>query len=616
MKPRRPLIVGLHIVLVVLANYCAFWLRFDGVIPEREFRWFVEMLPWLIAIRALTFIPYQLYEGIWRYTSIWDLRNIILGVLTSTAGFYVLVHGFLGLTGYPRSVFLVDSVLLICFLGGIRLVRRISREVQPVSRDQRILIYGAGDAGEMLVRDMKHNPFHEYEPIGFVDDDRKKIGQRIHGVKVLGTRETIGTIIAREQPHAVVVAMPRAEPETIRSVVKILEPFKIPIKTLPNLRDILGGRVEVSQIRNLSIEDLLERAPVGLDALPIKSLIVGKRVLVTGAGGSIGSELCRQIVSFQPASLILYERYENGLYAVNHELSSAKGTCSVHAVMGDVTDANRLSAVMDAHRPQLIFHAAAHKHVPLMESNPCEAVKNNVLGTRLLLDAADRYGAERFILISTDKAVNPSSVMGACKRVAEYMVQEVHRRTSDKKVFAGVRFGNVLGSNGSVIHLFRDQIKAGGPVTVTHPEIRRYFMLIPEAVHLVLHAASLARGGEIFVLEMGEQIKLVDMARNLIRLCGFVPDAEIPITFVGLRPGEKLFEELVESGESVEPSVVKGIQLVRTGSAQDSLWLKHEVAKLERLALEGKPADVIAQLQLLVPTYKNLNLKEYAHLIA
>ncbi len=614
MKPRRPLMVVLHIVLIVLANYCAFWLRFDGAIPDKEFIWFAQMLPWLVAIRAVTFIPFQLYEGLWRYTSIWDLRNIILGVLTSTAGFYVLVHGILSLSGYPRSVFLVDAVLLICFLGGIRLIRRISRDIQPVSHDQRILIYGAGDAGEMLVRDLKHNSFHEYEPIGFVDDDPKKVGQRIHGVKVLGTRQAISAIIAKEQPHAVVVAIPRAEAATVRSVVKILEPFKIPIKTLPNLRDILGGKVELSQIRNLSIEDLLERAPVGLDATPLRSLISGKRVLVTGAGGSIGSELCRQILSFEPSCLILYERYENGLYAANLEISSAAKSCAIQAVVGDVTDERRLFAVMDEFKPHIVFHAAAHKHVPLMESNPCEAVKNNVLGTRLVLEAAERYGVERFILISTDKAVNPSSVMGACKRVGELLVRDAQCRATCGRVFAGVRFGNVLGSNGSVVHLFRDQIKAGGPVTVTHQDIRRYFMLIPEAVHLVLHAAALAQGGEIFVLEMGEQIKVADMARNLIRLSGFVPEQEIAISFVGLRPGEKLYEELFEEGESVEPSAVRGILSVRPDPMQDLAWLKGEVEKLESLALEGKAGEAVLKLKVIVPTYNRLSPAECASL--
>ena len=388
----------------------------------------------------------------------------------------------------------------------------------------------------------------------------------------------------------------------IRKVVKALESYKVPIKTLPNLRDVLGGQVEVSQIRNLAIEDLLERTPVGLDLAPIRKLVEGKRVLVTGAGGSIGSELCRQIASFQPASLILYERYENGLYAIAGELAARQFCCPTHACIGDVTDVIRVNAVMAEHRPEIIFHAAAHKHVPLMETNPCETVKNNIIGTRIMAAAAKRYETERFILISTDKAVNPSSVMGASKRVAEFLVQGM--KHSSKCLYSAVRFGNVLGSNGSVVPRFLDQIKAGGPVTVTHPEMRRYFMLIPEAVQLVLHAGALAKGGEIFVLEMGEQIKVLDMARNLIRLSGFVPEEEIPITFTGTRLGEKLYEELVEQDEAVEPSGVENIQQVRPLRLPDPVFLVKKVEELEALVSKDDAKAALDLLCELVPTYK------------
>lgn len=601
-KYRRSFVVAFHGGLVVLANYLAFWLRFDGAISEQEMALFGEMLPWLVAIRGLTFIPFRLYEGLWRYTSIWDLRNIIGGVFSSTIVFCVLVRWVFSEMAYPRSVFLIDSVLLISFLGGIRLTRRIYRELGHLDREKRILIYGAGDAGEMIARDMKNNPFYEYEPIGFIDDNPAKVGQRIHGVKVLGTRDALARVMTEENPDAVLVAMPRAEPAMARGVVNALEQFKIPIKILPNLRDVLGEKVAVSQIRNLSIEDLLERAPVGLDLAPIRNLVEGKRILVTGAGGSIGSELCRRIASFQPSSLVLYERYENGLYAVANELAVRPCGCPTHAFIGDVTDATRVNAVMAEHRPEIIFHAAAHKHVPLMEMNPCEAVKNNITGTRIMAEAAKRYETGRFILISTDKAVNPSSVMGATKRVAEFLVQRMNH--AGQCVFAGVRFGNVLGSNGSVIPHFLDQIKAGGPVTVTHPEMRRYFMLIPEAVQLVLHAAALAQGGEIFVLEMGEQIRVLDMARNLIRLSGFVPEEEIPIAFTGVRPGEKLYEELVGKDEAVESSGVENILQVRPTRLPDPALLAKKVEELERLAVSGESKAVIEQLCEVVQTYR------------
>jgi len=599
---RRPLIVIFHLVLFVIANYLAFWLRFEGAISDEEWALFLSMLTWLVAIRGVTFIPFRLYQGLWRYTSIWDLRNIILAVASSTAVFYLLVRLVFGLTAYPRSVFLIDSMLLICFLGGIRLTRRIYREFGHTDRQKRILIYGAGDAGEMIVRDMMNNSFYEYEPIGFIDDDPAKVGQRIHGLKVFGTREALSSIIEEHKPDAVLVAITRIEPAAVRKIVKALEPYQLPIKTLPNFRDIMDGTVTVSHIRNLSIEDLLERASIGMDPIPVRRLIRGKRVLVTGAGGSIGSELCRQIIRCSPSMLVLLDRYENGLYEISCELGMNGASCPIQAVIADVTDPGRIENVMSEFRPSIIFHAAAHKHVPLMEISPCEAVKNNVLGTRVLAEAACRAEVERFILISTDKAVNPTSVMGVTKRVAELIIQSKNGFENGHTVFAAVRFGNVLGSNGSAVPRFLQQIKAGGPVTVTHPEMRRFFMLIPEAVQLVLHAAALARGGEIYVLEMGEQIKVVDMVRNLVRLSGFSSE-EIPITFVGMRPGEKLYEELVGSDETVEPVGVSQVLRVIPKQKVDGDILKSQLAELEKLAIRGDFTGVIDQLCEIVPTY-------------
>ncbi len=598
---RRPIVVIFHLALIALANCLAFLLRFDGTIPDEHKVLLVQMLPILVAVRGLMFIPFKLYEGLWRYTGIWDLRDIISGVSSSTALFYLLVRWGFGQTAYPLSILLIDSVLLIFLMGGVRLARRIYRELGHLDGMKRILIYGAGDAGEMIVRDMKNNSFYEYEPIGFIDDDPTKVGQRIHGVRVLATRDGLAEVMAKEEPDAILVAIPRSEPATIRRLAKTLEPFKVPIKTVPNFRDLLGGKVEVSQIRSLSIEDLLERVPVGLDPNPIRNLLKGRRVMVTGAGGSIGSELCRQITAFYPSSLVLLERYENGLYAVASELSSKGLACSIHPVIGDVTDASRINAVMTEYRPEIVFHAAAHKHVPLMELSPCEAIKNNVLGTRVVAEAAVRTQVERFVLISTDKAVNPTSMMGVTKRVAELLIQNISG--SSNSVFSAVRFGNVLGSNGSAVPRFLEQIKAGGPVTITHPDMQRYFMLTSEAVHLVLHAATLAKGREIFVLEMGEQIKVLDMVRNLIRLSGF-PAEEIPITFIGIRPGEMLSEELVAGDESVELAGVEQILRVRPRWISDPDVLEKGVEKLERLAVQGDAEAVIEQLCEMVPTYK------------
>ncbi len=602
LRYRRPLVVAIHVLLAGLVHYAAFLLRFDGEIPAEQAYLLVQMLPWLLVMRGIIFMPFGLYHGLWRYASIWDLRNIVAGVLTSELVFYFVVRWGLGFAAYPRSVFVIDAVLLIVMLGGLRLARRIHREFAHAAKDKRILIYGAGDAGEMIVRDMRHNPLYEFEPIGFIDDDATKMGQRIHGVKVLGTRQALGRVVAGERPDAVLLAMPSAEAATIRSIVRTLEPLRVAIQTLPNLRDVFDGKLTITQIRRLSVEDLLERAPVDLDVGTVRHLIGGKRVLVSGAGGTIGSELSRQIAALGPAALVLLDRYENGLYGVITELSRQHPGSPVEGVIGDVADAERVALLLRERRPEIIFHAAAHKHVPLMELNACEAVKNNVRGTRILAEAALASAVERFILISTDKAVNPSSVMGATKRVSEFIVQSMNGRGGG--TFAAVRFGNVLGSNGSVVPHFLEQIKAGGPVTVTHAEMRRYFMLIPEAVHLVLQGAALAQGGDIFVLDMGEQLKVLDLARNLIRLSGFVPEEEIPITFVGVRPGEKLYEELIGKDETAE--AVSGQKILRVNSSivLDRSLLRGQVAELERLAAASAAAAVVKKLCELVPTYQ------------
>jgi FlaA1/EpsC-like NDP-sugar epimerase len=594
LRHRRGIVVLAHLSLVLLSNYLAFWLRFDGMIPLQYWTPFVQMLPWVILVRGVCFLPFRLYSGIWRYTGIWDLGNIAGGIAVSSVACYALVRWGFGLTGYPRSIFIIDSMLLLIMLGGLRLTRRVYRRVTHVGTRKRMLIYGAGDAGEMIVRDMKHNPYYGYAPVGFIDDDPRKLGQRIHGVPVLGGRQQLPAIFQRSAPDVVVIALSRVAPAVIRDIVKVLEPLKVPIQRLPNLRDVVDGKMTVSQIRNLSVEDLLERAPMGRHPELIRELVAGKRILVTGAGGSIGSELSQQIAAGGPEALVLYERYENGLYTIMNELAARRPSVVVHPVIGDITDARRVNALIADYRPHIIFHAAAHKHVPLMELNPCEAVKNNVLGTRLLAETAVRYEVDRFILISSDKAVNPSCVMGATKRVAELLMQTMNE--ANPGTFVTVRFGNVLGSSGSVVPRFMDQIKRGGPVTVTHAEMRRYFMLIPEAVELVLHATALGAGGEIFVLEMGEQVKVVDLARNLIRLSGFVPEEEIPIVFTGVRPGEKLMEELVADDETLEPTALPKIARVSSPRRSPKI-LERQVADLEEMALAEDAKGVVAELR-------------------
>ena len=602
-ESRRLAVVGTQLGLVVVSNYIAFWLRFEGSIPPIELERFFSTIPILIGIRAVLFVPFRLYAGLWKYTGISELRNMVLAVVSSTCVFAAVIRWGMGLSGYSRSVFVIDAIVLIILLSAVRLSKRVAQGLGRPKGAKRVLIFGAGDAGEMIVRDMQNRPCG-YEPRGFIDDNPAKIGQRIHGVSVLGTRRDLARIIAMEQPHEILVAMPGADLSAVRGVVEMLRPFKVPITTLPGTRDILDGRVAVNQIRHLTIEDLLPRAPIDLSIEPVRELVSGRRVLITGAGGSIGSELSRQIAALAPASLVLLERYENSLYELVNDLEDRFHSASIHPVIGDVTDVHRVDQVFAEYLPQLVFHAAAHKHVPMMEFNPCEAVKNNVAGTATVAQAAEQWGVERFILISTDKAVNPSSVMGATKRIGELILRV--RGGDSATRFAAVRFGNVLGSNGSVLPRFLEQIQAGGPVTVTHPEIRRFFMLIPEAVQLVLHAAALGEPDVVYVLEMGEQIKLVEMARNIIRCAGFIPDKEIPIAYIGLRPGEKLYEELIGPHEIAEPSSVPKILLVRGAPEYDLATLESQIESLMLLAEGGDAQGVVQQLRRLVPTFNPL----------
>jgi FlaA1/EpsC-like NDP-sugar epimerase len=606
---RRLIVALLHLSLVAASNYAAFLLRFDFTLPDAEWQHYLQALPSLLLIRGLLFYRFRLFQGLWRYTSLWDLRNIVLAVSISSVVFYFGIHWIVGMKAYPRSVMLIDPLLLVCLMAGVRLAHRMFPTLLPSLRavaadaQRRVLVVGAGDAAEMIVREMRRHPEYGHEPVGFVEDDPQLQGQWIHGVPVLGGVRDLVRIMLETHPHEVLIAFTHEQPAAIRAVVRLLEPFKVPLTRLPQIEDLVNGRATVSHIRQLRVEDLLARAPIGLDADPVRRLIENHRIFVTGAGGSIGSELCRQIARWGPARLVLFERYENGLYTIESQLRDAYPDLEFVAAIGDVTDVDRLDAVIRAERPDIIFHAAAHKHVPLMEMNPCEAVKNNILGTQRVAEVAVRHNVGAFVLISTDKAVHPSSVMGATKRIAELIVQNLNGHHVTR--FMTVRFGNVLGSSGSVLLRFLEQIEAGGPVTVTHPEIERYFMLIPEAVQLVLQAAAIGEAGGVYVLDMGEQIKLVEMARNLIRLAGHIPDEEIAIRFIGLRPGEKLSEQLVSDEELAEHSPVEKILRVqpRQPQAMSQQTLAAELAFLTAAASSGNGEDVLCLMQRIVPSF-------------
>jgi FlaA1/EpsC-like NDP-sugar epimerase len=598
---RRLLVLVVQLGLSVFCSYLAFNLRFDTDIPRRTYGIFVGTIPWLIAARGLTFLAFRLDEGIWRYASLYDLRRIGLAVGASTIVFFGCVRLGYGTDDYPRSIYLIDAMLLFIFMGLFRLSPRIYRELVKKPGEKRLLIIGAGDSGERVLRELQQDPHPAFEPIGFVDDDPKKVGDRLHGAPILGTVADLPSVMTQERPHQVLIALPNASAAELRNIVTRLEPSNVPITTVRNTG--AGKTAPLTQIRSLSIEDLLARPPVDLGVERVEQLIAGRRVLVTGAGGSIGSELSVQIARLQPESLVLYERYENGLYSVAGRLHDTHYGERVHEVIGDVTDQARLNAVLRQYRPHIVFHAAAHKHVPLMELNPCEAVKNNISGTRMLAEAAVAHGVERFILISTDKAVNPTSVMGATKRIAEIVVQKLSSRAATR--FFSVRFGNVLGSNGSVLLRFQEQVKAGGPVTVTHAEITRFFMLIPEAVELVLHAAAVGGTGDTLVLDMGEPIKVVDLARSVIRLSGRVPEEEIPIVFTGLRPGEKLYEELAWQGEQIEASPVDKIfRIVPDQRPVVDPAVESSIVELERRAAAGDVAGTLEMMNRVLPGFR------------
>lgn len=601
-KYRRFLIALIHLLLIALVYMSAFSLRFDFKIPESFFYAMIKTLPLILLIKMLIFYRLGLFHSSLRYSSVFDLWQVVKANTYASMSFALIVFFTHMRIVIPRSIFIFDWVFCLGVTSGMRFVSRLVKErltCHFVSTTKKVLIIGAGEAGIMVLREYRNNPGTRPNIVGFIDDDKTKQNMRIQGVPVLGGRALIPEMSERYGVEEIVIAIPSATGEVIRNILSFCQNPGVKIKIVPGLHKILNGDLQVNP-REVEPKDLLGREVVRIDEKGITVYLKGKRVLVTGAGGSIGSELCRQIAVFKPSLLILYDHNENDVYFLEVEFKTKYPTTKFKTIVGDIKDVGLLKYVFSAYRPQVIFHSAAHKHVPLMEECPSAAVKNNIIGSRNLMYASSHYNVERFVLISTDKAVNPTSIMGASKRIAEMVMQTKAKRSRTK--FMAVRFGNVLGSAGSVVPLFKKQIAEGGPLTVTHPEVKRYFMSIKEAVKLVLQSGALGEGGEIFILDMGEQVKVIDLAKNLVTLSGLRLDKDISITFTGLRPGEKLYEEMLHDVEKDTATKHDKIHVVHTNNL-DPRILRIQIKELEKMSHIMREDKIIEKIKEMVPSY-------------
>jgi FlaA1/EpsC-like NDP-sugar epimerase len=541
--------VAIDILLVLAIYISVFIVRFEGTIPPSHIKQFWFFLPVLPLIRIATNYIMGLYYHLWKYFGMREMISVVNATSTGSV-FFVLTVYLSNNSTFPRSIFIFEWALMLIAFLMVRSSRRFSQTIINVTKrsKQRVLIIGAGDAGQNLAREMVKHRDNVYMPIGFIDDDRTKLKAKINGVKVFGDRNVIPTVVKEWEIDIIIISIPSAKAKVIRDIVEICAKTKAEIKIIPSIQEIISGNVKVENIREIQIEDLLGRKPVVIDNSGLNTLIRDKVVMVTGAGGSIGSELCCQLSKFSPGKMILLGHGENSIFRISNVIRELHPELNLCRVIADIKDKNAVERVFSQYKPEIVFHAAAHKHVPLMEENLCEAIMNNVYGTRVLVEMADKYGVEKFVNVSTDKAVNPTSIMGTTKRLAELIVKSYNKFS--KTSYMTVRFGNVIGSRGSVIPIFQEQIKKGGPVTITHPEMTRYFMTIPEAVQLVMQASALGKGSEIFVLDMGEPVKITDLATNMITLSGFSVK-DIPIVYTGIRNGEKIHEKLFMDTENI-----------------------------------------------------------------
>ncbi len=604
---RKFFIITLQAIIIPASYFISFGLRFDFEIPPVQIDNFIKTVPLLIVLRLLFLYYFDLFSGWWRFVSIEDLIRISKAVVLSSISFIASVVFFFSLTSFPRSVFILDTLIIFLFLCGIRLLTRIFREEFKTKKyfkaKKNILIVGAGNAGVTILNEIRNSSDLQLNPIGFVDDNPAKKNFKIRGIEVLGTSKDIPKLAALYNIDEVIVAIPSAPHKDIQEIFRLCERANIKYRSLPRIADILTGKTFFSQLRDVHPEELLGRPSVNFrresDRLALKNELTDQCVVVTGAGGSIGSEICRQVAAYNPKMIILYERNENDLYFIDIELRKRFPSLPVVSIVGDILNKEKLHDIFSEYAPGIVYHAAAYKHVPLMEKDPLEAIHNNVIGTKSIAEVCLEQGTKKFVFISTDKAVNPSSIMGTTKRMTEKLLQ-IYGSVPTK--FISVRFGNVIGSSGSVIPLFKKQIAEGGPITITHPEATRFLMTIPEAVQLVLLAGSMGTGGEIFLLDMGEPVKILDLAKNLIELSGLIPYKDINIEFIGLREGEKLHEELYWQGEDIIDTTTKKIRMLKN-SHFDILEYQRYVTKLEQTLAANRNYDssIFAIIKEMVP---------------
>lgn len=617
-NPKFYLMIASDAVIFMIAITCAYLFRFEFVLGPANILQIQALLTWLIPLKLLIFLLSGVYRGMWRYTSVRDFWLLAQASIWSTLLIITFIYYQYGFHNYSPAVFIVDGVFTFVLIGGKRMLIRsyfavytnFKSTAHPLSKVhfKKVLIVGAGAAGEKILREIFENYQLNYNVIGFIDDDPEKQGRSIHGVHVLGNIDKLSYILEKAEIEEILIAIPSASGDQIRHIVKACKDCNVSYKILPGIGELIDGRVSVKILRDISYEDLLGRPPVHLNITGIRNYLDDKTVLITGCGGSIGSELCRQVIKYQPRSIILFDSSEANLFNIHMELQNERYCRKCEAILGHVQNEQLVNDVFKKYKPQVVFHTAAYKHVPMLEKNPWEAVFNNIVGSRIIMETSIKHHVGRFVLVSTDKAVRPTNVMGASKRVAELIMQAYQGNGTH---LMAVRFGNVVGSSGSVIPIFRRQIEQGGPVTVTHPDVNRYFMTIPEASQMILQAGAMGQGGEVFILKMGTPVKIADMACDLIRLSGKEPDVDIKIIYIGLRDGEKLYEELITMGEDILPTSHEKVMVLRSNNhsnnpeylEENREKLGRQIDELVKDAVRHDAKSIKKRLSEIVPEY-------------